>query len=315
MGLANRYALLTVDTEALPKRAEVDHVDRLIWGVHAHGSAGIREMCSIGKDFDAKHIFFVDMCGSYLYPKKMTEVVKWLDDEDQDVQLHLHPEILPKKFWIDSGLDAVPRYMNEYISEDQATKVVRHFSELLSGITRKNVLACRAGSFRWNAHFIRALEVAGISMSFNNSMRAHMAGRSPFGRPTNLPYLWSNGVLEVPVTERRVPAKGRRPERWVSLTYPESSYFPFRTRLFPGAPRFLRSGPSLAVLLTHSWSFLYWNDRRQAVYRDDQRLDEYRNLLARVSRDYDIVTTAEFLDLHARGKISLSPSVDVSRAE
>jgi hypothetical protein len=32
LGCRERYALLTVDTEALPKRAAQDHVKRLIWG-------------------------------------------------------------------------------------------------------------------------------------------------------------------------------------------------------------------------------------------------------------------------------------------
>lgn len=55
--MADRYALITVDTEALPKRASEDHVSRLMWGKHEKGTAGVREMCSIGDEFGAKHVF------------------------------------------------------------------------------------------------------------------------------------------------------------------------------------------------------------------------------------------------------------------
>lgn len=311
----SRYALLTVDTEALPKRADADHVQRLIWGQHETGTAGVREMCSIGAEFNVRHTFFVDMCATARYPAEMREVVRWLDDAGQDVQLHLHPETLPKSFWTEHGLDTTPAYINEYVGQSRAEFLLRHFGDQIGEITGKRVLACRAGSFRWNADFIRALKAVGIPFSFNNSMRAYTAGRSAFGLPTNLPYVWSNDVVEIPVTEKWVAAATDRPGRWSSLTYPESSYFPFQTRRFRALPRFLSPGPAFAVLLLHSWSFLHWNDKRQAIYVDEQRLEGYRKLLSRVSLDYDVITSAELGELHARGKIPIGASVDLTEAE
>ena len=95
----NKYALITVDTEALPNRAETDHVRRLIWGEHANGTAGVREISGIGNEFSAKHVFFVDMCGAYARRDEMEEVVRWLDHDGQDVEMHAHPEYLPETFW------------------------------------------------------------------------------------------------------------------------------------------------------------------------------------------------------------------------
>ncbi|WP_082621918.1 polysaccharide deacetylase [Bordetella sp. N] len=311
----DRYALLTVDTEALPKRAAADHVQRLIWGRHAAGTAGIREICAIGAEFGVKHVFFVDMCASPRYTDAMREVVGWLDGAGQDVQLHLHPETLAREFWGSHGLPPEPLYINEYEGAARAMFLLKHFGGLLREITGKPVRACRAGSFRWNADFIRALDAAGIPLSFNNSMRAYMTGRAPYAVPTNLPYTWSNGIIEVPVTEKYIAPQGARRERWVSLAYPESSYFPFKTRRFVGMPRFLDGGLPFAVLLLHSWSFLYWNEKRQAVYLDNGRLDAYRVLMARVAADYDVVTTPEFLELCRRGKIKTGPRVDLRLAE
>jgi hypothetical protein len=100
-----RYAMLTVDTEALPKRAEQEHVNRLIWGMHGNCSAGIREMCGVASDFGAKLTFFVDACGAYAELDQMAKVVRWLDEEGQDVQLHAHPEYLPEQFGVSMALN------------------------------------------------------------------------------------------------------------------------------------------------------------------------------------------------------------------
>src|SRR5690606_35005400 len=108
----NRYALISVDTEALPRRASHDHVKRLMWGQHEAGTAGIREMSLIGDEFGVKHVFFVDMCGAYDYLNEVEKVVQWLDNAGQDVQLHTHPEYLPKSFWDAHGFSLKPQYMN-----------------------------------------------------------------------------------------------------------------------------------------------------------------------------------------------------------
>lgn len=311
----NRYALLTVDTEALPRRAFEDHVQRLIWGKHPKGTAGIGELCSIGKEFNIKHVFFVDMCGAYPYLEEMREVVYWLDQNEQDVQLHAHSEVLSTSFWIDHGFDPRPSLMNEYTDNGRAEFVIKHFGKLITDVTEKPILAYRAGSFRWNTCSIRALEAANIPLSFNNSMRACRARKCVFSEPTTLPYTWSNGIIEVPVTEKSIPSKPGKDEQWVSLTYPESSYFRFQERQLSFWSRFFGSGPKLSVILLHSWSLLYWDETGHATYRNDQRLEEYRNLLARLTKDYDVITTRDFLDLCARGRIVPTHTVDIEKAE
>jgi hypothetical protein len=311
----NRYAMLTVDTEALPKRAPHDHVKRLMWGVHEGGTAGIREMAEIGNEFGAKHVYFVDQCGAWSYLDETCEVVRWLDSAGQDVQLHTHPEYLPDSFWAEHGLPRRPQYMNQYADDTRAEFVIKHFGGLISEQTGKPVLAHRAGSFRWNASTIRALKAAGVRASFNNSMCAVHAKQAVFSEPTNLPYAWSNGVIEVPMTEKRILPKVGKDEWWARLTYPESPYFHFRPwwgKLLLDA---FSGSPTFSIFLLHSWSLLYWDEKGYATYRDDQRVEGYRKLLRRLTKDYDVITTAEFLDLHARGKIRMSQTVDLARAE
>lgn len=313
--MKDRYALITVDTEALPKRASQDHVNRLMWGRHEKGTAGIGEMCAIGDEFNAKHVFFVDLCGAYASLDETREVVRWLDAQGQDVQLHTHPEYLPASFWKDHGLAPLPQYMNQYADDGRAEFIIRHFGQMISDVTGKGLRAFRAGSFRWNASSIRALKSANIPLSFNNSMCAVHAGQCSFSEATNQPYAWSNGIIEVPTTEKKILPKVGKDEWWARLTYPESSYFKFRPwwgKLLLDA---FSGSPSFAVFLLHSWSLLYWDENGYGSYRDDQRLEGYRKLMARLTKDYDVITTEDFLDLHARGKIKTTHDVDLALAE
>ena len=56
----SRYLMLTVDTEALPNRAPDNHVDRLMWGRHENGTAGVAQMAEIANEFGSHMVFFVD---------------------------------------------------------------------------------------------------------------------------------------------------------------------------------------------------------------------------------------------------------------
>lgn len=308
----DRYVLLTVDTEALPKRASAEHVKRLIWGEHENGSAGVREMCSIAGDFNAKLTFFVDACGAYTYLDEVADVVRWLDSAGQDVQLHTHPEYLPESFWKEQGFAYRPRFLNQYGAE-KAAFTIRHFGKFISELTGKPLRAFRAGSFRWNAHTIRALAEFGIPLSFNNSMSALNLGQCVYSEPTNRPYLWSNGVIEVPATERRFfPIFGKA--WWGRLQFPVGDWFgspPWRVL----RPYTVGGDASFLVLLLHSWSLLYWDENGYGVYRDDRRIEDFRTLMRRLAKDYDIITTEEFLDLHARGKIMTTHTADLAMAE
>lgn len=311
----NRYAMLTVDTEALPKRASEDHVTRLMWGRHEKGQAGITEMASIGDEFGVKHVYFVDVCGAYSHLDEIRTVMQWLNAAGQDVQLHTHPEYLPVSFWQEHGLPRKPELMNRYTDDARAQFVIKHFANVLTQTTGKPVRAHRAGSFRWNACTIRALKATGIPLSFNNSKSAVYIGQCVYSEPTNLPFLWSNGVIEVPTTEKKILPKVGKDEWWARLTYPESPYFAFRPWWGKLLFNAISGNPDFAVFLLHSWSLLYWDENGHATYRDDQRVEGYRKLLSRLSKNYDVITTAEFLDLHACGKIKTTRTVDLALAE
>lgn len=308
----NRYALVTVDVEAQPARAKEEHVRRLIWGEHPNGRAGVREMCAAADDVGAKLVNFVDACGVYMHGEPFAEAVRWMVDQGHDVQLHTHSEFLPNSFWIEHGFATRPTLLNQY-DEAKAAFTLRYFSEYLGGITGERIRAFRAGSFRWNTGTLKAQGELGIPLSFNNTMRGLVDGVCPHAEPVQHPYQWSNGVIEVPITERRFPARGDK-VWWGRLAFPSTNRHrdpPWRV-LWPYT---LGRNLEVLVILLHSWSLLYWDENGHATYRDDKRLEDFRKLMRKLAKDYDIITTADFLDLHARGKIKTTHTVDLSLAE
>lgn len=269
-------------------------------------------MCQIGNEVGARHVFFVDVCGAYTFGNQIAEVVRWLDGTGEDVQLHVHPEYLPPEFWETHGFKYRPRFLNQY-DQLKAEFTLNFFGKFISDITEKPIKAFRAGSFRWNANTIRALRSTGIQLSFNNSSKAFFDGVCPYREPTNFPFVWSNGIIEVPVSERRyLPLFDRFGWERMSFPYSNKHFFPPWRILCPFT---LGIDNSFLVILMHSWSFLYWDKNGQAEYRDDRRIESYRRLVQKLSKDYDIITTHDFLDLYSSGKIKVTHSVDIALTE
>ncbi len=310
----NRYALLTVDTEALPKRAVTDHVKRLIWGEHDNGTAGVREMSAIGDEFGAKHVFFVDMCGAYARREEIRAVIHWLDQAGQDVQLHAHPEYLPDSFWANTKYKIEPRLLNQYTDSLKEEYLLSHFAAEISAVTGKKINAFRAGSFRWNATTLRTLAKLGIPLSFSNTTAAMNIGQNPYSLPTNKPFQWSNGIIEIPVTEKNIlPRVGR--SLWARFQFPLSKFVKYRPWWTSFIPYSVSRRDGFLVCLVHSWSLLYWDENGHGTYRDDARIEGYRRLIKQLSKDYDVITTSDLLELLRRGIITTPHTEDIARAE
>lgn len=69
------------------------------------------------------------------------------------------------------------------------------------------------------------------------------------------------------------------------------------------------------VFLLHSWSLMYWDENGHGTYKDDARIEGYRKLLKQLTKDYDVITTADLLDLIEHEKIPLPHTEALSAAE
>lgn len=95
---------MSFDVEALPARAENNHVDQLIWGKTSNGEYGIRRICSILDEYGIKGDFFVDMAGCLLYgDRPMQEICDFLLIAGHEVHVHLHSEWLFRRLHLRSN--------------------------------------------------------------------------------------------------------------------------------------------------------------------------------------------------------------------
>ena len=310
----NRYLMLTVDTEALPNRARDNHVDRLMWGRHENGTAGVKEMSEITAEFGGRMVFFVDLCGAYQNKEKVIEVAVWLDSRGQDVELHLHPEYLPKEYWNDTPYEWKPKLLNVYEEKnsDKEYFLLKTFADELSAAIGRKILSFRAGSFRWNKVTIETLKRLDIPMSFNNTQAAMALKQCPYASPLQCPFKWSNGIIEVPVTEKNFFPKFSD-NWWVRFQYPLCSLVRYRPKWCSFIPYSVSAGDDFLVCLMHSWSFLYRNAEGYEYYKNDRRMEEYRNMIRKMSRDFDIIDSRELYDLINTGKIKIEHTEDLNK--
>lgn len=299
--MKSRYAFLTVDTEALPNRAPDDHVNKLILGIHGEHRAGVLEMASIGKEFNAPLIFFLDLCGSWERMDELQEVARTLVSKDQDVQLHAHPEYLPESFWKKHKQKKRPFFLNQY-SERRTRFMLTLLAKKLKELTGQAPVAFRAGSFRWNASTLKILQQIGILYSFNNSMGALCMRQCPYSRPTNNLFMWSNGLLEIPVSEKQI-FSFLDPPWWARLQYPQSVYFRHRSRWLSWLPGSVPETLNPAVFLIHSWSFLHRDKNGYEIYLNDRAMNGFYKFLRRLRLDFDIISSKDLPDLLERGEL------------
>ena len=311
----NKYLLLTNDTEALPNRAKDNHVKRLMWGEHENGVAGVREMTSVVKEFNGKITYFVDICGALDRKAEVLEVAKWLNDNDQDVELHLHPEYLPDGFWDNTGFRLNPRFMNQYEEEDKGKLkyLIKMFSGELESVIGRKINAYRAGSFRWNAMTLEVLKELDIPMAFNNTQASVALGQCPYASSMQKPFRWSNGIIEVPVTEKNF-FSNLNDNWWVRYQYPLCSLVRYRTGLGSIIPYSVSAKDDFLVCLMHSWSFLYRDDEGYEYYNGDQRKEDFRKMLKKMSRDFDIIDSRDLKYLIDTGKIVIDHTEDIRKA-
>jgi hypothetical protein len=88
-------AVVTVDVEALPRRTDTDHVNRLIHGRRgAEPPHGVGRLCDLFDAHGVRATFFVEYAACAHYGDgPIFDVAEMLAKRGHDVQLHLHPDI------------------------------------------------------------------------------------------------------------------------------------------------------------------------------------------------------------------------------
>ena len=192
-------AFLSFDVEALIGRAEGNLVDRLIWGEVNGQNYGIGRLCAILKEYGMKANFMIDMGGCALHGDRPIERAgKFLRDQGHEIHVHLHSELLFRQWQVPlpKGFAGAMDKLDYQISEH----VLKHAAFKFKQLYGTEPYAFRAGAFLFNKHTVQAAAASGFRC-LTNFNKTRFADKIHIAKPVadNEPFLWENGLLEIPV--------------------------------------------------------------------------------------------------------------------
>ena len=265
--------LLTVDVEALPARAERDHIQRLIWGSFpGREPAGLREMMNEAEAHKFVLTCFFDYCEFDVHGPALLDVAREIVDRGHDLQLHAHPEVMLARTWQRLGIPKPTVALNE-LSEAQADRLFDWLLDLHGRVSTTPPVAFRGGGYRYNAAILAVMKRKGLLVSSN-----HNPGRrNQFVQRTSSEiFRHGNGTLEVPIS---VLHRGE-----IRSEFNFNLYRFARDAAWFVAEFQSRYGErSVLNLVTHSRSLLELDDEKRYFRPDAGELfGTYRSLLSRL---------------------------------
>lgn len=272
--------LITVDTEALPLRAAENHIEKLIWGRHDKGTAGIAEICDVVENAGGRAVFFLDIAGSFHNLADYRKINSFLERRGHAVEWHYHPEILGSGFWKSFGVTTKDTRQDLYDRDNTYTVLNQGLQQFIR-VTGRKPNAYRAGSFRANIHAIDFLGENEIPYSFN--LCAETAKKQNYNTPipkSSKPFYWENGVKEIPCGEINFK------DEIINFRYPR--VLPDGLNYPTLAKSITENSGGLVNILMHSWSLLGRpNDQPYYEFIDDTPLRNFERLLDKLKTDYD----------------------------
>lgn len=185
--------MLSVDVEALPSRAESNHIDKLIYGKFGSKEHGIRTLCRIFDEYNIRAVFMLDFAIIKLYGEMVAEqICNNIMNCGHEVQIHFHPELYFEK----------KMYFFDKIGFNESLDAISYAVENYIKICKRDPIAFRAGGLNFNKQTILAIEKAGLLFSTNltTDHKIHREVISDYEEFKNIGIVrWSNGIFEAPI--------------------------------------------------------------------------------------------------------------------
>jgi 16S rRNA G966 N2-methylase RsmD len=226
--------LLSVDVEALPGRSIGNQVEELIFGnIAGERGRGIARLCDIFADYGVRATFFVDYATCAVYGDDgIFRAADYIRSRGQDVQLHMHSEILVRSL----GWHSTASFFDE-LDLPLALRVLEYGISKFEQSHGSRPRIFRPGALRKSQAMYAASRQLGIS-AISSVFRGYESTRWPaFGRDCVVE--WSNGLREIPLDLALDPLQAWEP-------------FESKVRSF----RAERPNGSVSLLI-HSTSLLY----------------------------------------------------------
>ncbi|MBX3671204.1 MAG: methyltransferase domain-containing protein [Rhodocyclaceae bacterium] len=271
-------SFLSFDVEALPGRAEKDHIDRLVWGRIDGKEYGIRRISDILQEYRIKGNFLIDLSAFVLYGERVVaDIGKFLLNEGHELHVHLHSEWVIRKWGIKGhfsgppGLNVLDQRTNEHL--------LKYAFFTYRQLYGSNPIAFRGGGFTFNEHTVAAAKDAGFRCltNFNSQRHAEMLSVTGLGAD-NEPFAWNNGLAEIPVDFSPEP-----------LSFDIQKYFGWYDRVKD------RKKIKTFNLTMHSWSLM----KRQGEFFTEyaaEHEDKLRFICEHLSANTRVLGYAEYLE-------------------
>ncbi len=244
--------MLTVDVEALPLRAESDHVNTLIYGRRDGKEYGIGRMMDIADKHNIKMTFFLDFAECELYGDEILEVGRYIVSRGHDLQVHCHYDFLEKIVGKKKWAVREENVYSWYVNDNDSKKIVDYVTEKYVDCTGRMPLAFRGGSYRFGTSILKALKNKGYYADLTyNCVRPQILS-------ANKQFKYENNLIELPISI--LPNKKPLNFDYVSLI-PESKDDYYRIieeykKIFCEYYNYLGQDAVLSFMM-HSWSFMY----------------------------------------------------------
>jgi SAM-dependent methyltransferase len=193
-------SFISFDVEALPGRAQEDHVNRLVWGKTSGGEFGIRRISNILNQHKIKGNFLVDIGMAALYgDKALAEIGHFILEQGHELHVHLHSEWLVRKWNMKDTYFSGPAGHNQ-LNRELSHRFLQYAAFKYAQLFKLTPICFRAGGYYFNEHTVDAAHAAGFTAlsNFNSERHQESWAVSEEGM-NNEPFKWKNGLIEIPV--------------------------------------------------------------------------------------------------------------------
>lgn len=297
--------MITVDVEAFPKRAEKDHVERLIWGRYPDRCGGIGEMMSIADKYGVKLVMFLDYVEEYLWGEQIQEVAREIHARGHDLQLHSHPENFPDSFWEERSIPRLKLANNA--TDEQADAMLQFLRERQLRATGVAPIAYRGGGYRYGAATVRALGRHGIRL---NSSYVATSDNQLFKAGRLRQYRWDNGCLEAPIS---CMSLYKSQEKFYHLNFNHSSCSDVRQMMLSLEAFYRQMGDdAIAVMVMHSWSFSKELENGHFSTPLPENIERFERFLQAIADKVEVIDSAAAVRLIESGAAPVAGTVSIS---
>lgn len=284
--------ILTVDVEALTKRAKDDYVNTLIYGRVDGREYGVGRMMDIADRHNVKMSFFVDFAECELYGDEILEVGRYIESRGHDLQVHCHYDILKnvvgKEPWAKDGSN----FYSWYTNREDTVKMIDYVTDRYAECTGRLPVSFRGGEYRFDIEVLKYLKEKGYKADLSyNYVR-------PLILPQNKQMIFENGLMEFPL--------GMMPNR-KPINFNYQYLVPSSKEEFTEKVKIYKSfitdycsfhGTDAVIsILMHSWSFMhhaaYFSETKHFDKPNDLMVEFFDYLLDELLDSVDFLTVSE----------------------